>query len=75
MKIGEKKEQRETEEGTIKIWDEQRVEEYRRRLEKVRFEEQDVEKMTVELKEIIGKATTKKEIIVKGAKGTGKKNE
>jgi hypothetical protein len=31
--------------------------------------------MTVELKEIIGKATTKKEIIVKGAKGTGKKNE
>jgi hypothetical protein len=34
MKIGEKKEQRETEEGTIKIWDEQRVEEYRRRLEK-----------------------------------------
>jgi hypothetical protein len=46
-----------------------------RRLGKVRFEEQDVEKMAVELKEVIEKATPKKKIIVKGAKGTGKKNE
>jgi hypothetical protein len=37
------------------------VEEDRRRLEKVRFEEQDVE-MAVELKEVIEKATTKKEV-------------
>jgi hypothetical protein len=58
---------------TIKIWDEQGVEEYRRRLEKVRFEEQDVEKMAVELEEVIEKATTKKEILIRGGKGTGKK--
>jgi hypothetical protein len=31
--------------------------------------------MAVELKEVIEKATTKKEVIIKGAKGTGKKNE
>jgi hypothetical protein len=31
--------------------------------------------MAVELKEVIEKATTKKEITVKGAKGTGRKNE
>jgi hypothetical protein len=55
---------------TIKIWDYQGVEEDRRRPGKAIFEEQDVEKMAVELKE-----TTKKEVIVKGAKGTGKKNE
>jgi hypothetical protein len=42
---------------------------------KVRFEEQDVEKMVVELKEVIEKATTKKKILVKGAKGTRRKNE
>jgi hypothetical protein len=59
----------------IKIWDEQGVEQYRRRLEKARFEEQHVEKMVVELKEAIEKATTKKEIIVKEAKGVGRKNE
>jgi 5-methylcytosine-specific restriction endonuclease McrBC GTP-binding regulatory subunit McrB len=41
----------------------------------VRFEEQDVEKMAVELKEVIEKATTKKKTIVKGAKGTGRKIE
>ncbi|KAH0820427.1 hypothetical protein GEV33_002364 [Tenebrio molitor] len=69
---------RETEEQkkvTIKIWDDQRVEEDMRRLEKARFEEQEVEKMAVELKEVIEKATTKKQVIVKGAKGTRKKNE
>jgi hypothetical protein len=32
-------------------------------------------KIAIELKEVIEKATTKMEIIVKGAKGTGKKNE
>jgi hypothetical protein len=58
-----------------KISDDQGVEEYRRRLEKARFEEQEVEKMTVERKEVIEKATTKKEVLVKGAKGTRKKNE
>jgi hypothetical protein len=41
---------------TIKIGDEQELEEYRTRLEKVRFEEHDVEKMAVELKEVIKKA-------------------
>jgi hypothetical protein len=46
----------------VKIWDDQEVEEDRRRLEKARFEEQEVEKMAVELKEVIEKATTKKEI-------------
>jgi hypothetical protein len=60
---------------TIKVWDEQEVEEYRRRLEKVAFEEQDVEKMATELKEVMEKATTKKEVTVSGTKGTGKKNE
>jgi hypothetical protein len=59
---------------TIKMWDDQGLEEDRRRTEKARFEEQDVEKMAVELKEVIEKATTKKEVIIKGAKGTGKKN-
>jgi hypothetical protein len=54
---------------TIKIWDDQGVEEYRRRLEKTRFEEQEVEKMAVELKE----ARTKKDVIVNGAKGTRKR--
>jgi hypothetical protein len=46
------------------------VEEDMRRLEKARFEEQEVE-----LKEVIEKAATKNEVIVKGAKGTRKKNE
>jgi hypothetical protein len=40
---------------TIKIWDDQGVEEDRRRLEKARFEEQEVEKMAVELKEVMKK--------------------
>jgi hypothetical protein len=31
--------------------------------------------MVVELKEVIEKATTKKKILVKGAKGTRRKNE
>jgi hypothetical protein len=31
--------------------------------------------MAIELKEVIEKATTKKDIIVKGAKGTGRKND
>jgi hypothetical protein len=31
--------------------------------------------MELELKEVIEKATTKKEILVKGAKGTKRKNE
>jgi hypothetical protein len=31
--------------------------------------------MAVELKKVIEKATTKKEIIIKGAKATGRKNE
>ncbi|KAH0812146.1 hypothetical protein GEV33_010644 [Tenebrio molitor] len=52
-----------------------RKENQERRLEKARFEEQHVEKVVVELKEAIEKATTKKEIIVKEAKGVGRKNE
>jgi hypothetical protein len=50
---------------TIKVWVEQGVEEYRRRLEKATFQEQDVEK----------KATTKKEVTVRETKGAGRKNE
>jgi hypothetical protein len=42
---------------TIKVWDEQGVKEYRRRLEKATFEEQEVEKMAAELKEVVEKAT------------------
>jgi hypothetical protein len=45
---------------TIKIWDDQGVEEHRRRLDKARFVEQEVEKMSVELKEVIEKATKRK---------------
>jgi hypothetical protein len=45
---------------TIKIWDDQGVEEDRRRLDKARFVEQEVEKMSVELKEVIEKATKRK---------------
>jgi hypothetical protein len=56
------------------MWDDHGLEEDRRRPEKARFEKQYVEKMAVELKEVIEKATTKKEVIIKGAKGTGKKN-
>jgi hypothetical protein len=40
---------------TIKILDDQGVEEDRRRLEKTRFEEKEVEKMAVELKEVMKK--------------------
>jgi hypothetical protein len=57
MKKGEKERANEEQKKvTIKIWDEQGVEEYRRRLEK----EQNVEKMAVELKEVIEKATIKR---------------
>jgi hypothetical protein len=59
---------------TVKVWDEQGVKEYRRRLEEATFEEQEVEKMVAELKEVIKKATKKKEVIVRGSKGAGKKN-
>jgi hypothetical protein len=59
---------------TIKLWDEQGVEEYRRSLKKATFEEQDVEKMTTELKEVTEKATTKKEVTVRGSKGARWKN-
>jgi hypothetical protein len=45
---------------TIKIWDDQGVEEDSRRLDKARFVEQEVEKMSVELKEVIEKATKRK---------------
>jgi hypothetical protein len=48
----------------------ERVEERRMRLEKVRFEEQDVKKLAVELKEVIEKAITKKKITARVAKGT-----
>jgi hypothetical protein len=54
---------------TIKVWDEQRVEEYRRSLEKATFEEKEVGKMPAELRELIEKATTKKEVTIKGSKG------
>jgi hypothetical protein len=37
--------------------------------EKARFEEQDVEKMAAELKEVIEKATPKKQVTVRGSKG------
>jgi hypothetical protein len=58
------------------LWFEgQGVEEYRRRLEIDRFEEPEVEKIAAQLKEVIEKATTKQEIIVKGVKGKGRKNE
>jgi hypothetical protein len=61
---------------TIKIWDDQGVEEDRTRLEKSQIRRAGCrEKMAIELKEVIEKATTKKDIIVKGAKGTGRKNE
>jgi hypothetical protein len=39
------------------VWDEQGVKEYRRRLEEATFEEQEVEKMAAELKEVVEKAT------------------
>jgi hypothetical protein len=55
-----KKAEKEQRKVTIKIWDDQVVEEDRRRLEKARFEEQEVEKMAVELKEVIAKATNDK---------------
>jgi hypothetical protein len=68
--MGKGRETEEQKKVTIKIWDDQRLEEDMRRLEKARFEEQEVEKMAVELKEVIEKATTNE-----GAKGTRKKNE
>jgi hypothetical protein len=43
---------------TIKIWDDQGVENYRRKLEKAIFKDQEVEKMAVELTQGIEKATT-----------------
>jgi hypothetical protein len=55
----------------MKVWHEQRVEEYRRRLEKAIFEEQDVEKIAAELKEVIEKATTKKEVTVRAGRTMG----
>jgi hypothetical protein len=58
----------------IKVWDEQGVEEYRRRLEKATFEEQELEEMAAKLKEVIEKATTKKKETVRGSKGAGRKN-
>jgi hypothetical protein len=48
------------------------VEEHRRRLEKARFEEPEVENWK---KYVTENATTKQEIIVKGVKGKGRKNE
>jgi hypothetical protein len=59
---------------TIKVWDEQGVKEYRRRLEEATFKEQEIEKMVAELKEVIEKAMKEKEVIVRGSKGAGKKN-
>jgi hypothetical protein len=59
---------------TVKVWDEQGVKEYRRRLEEATFKEQEIEKMVAELKEVIQKATKKKEVIVRISKGAGKKN-
>jgi imidazolonepropionase-like amidohydrolase len=35
----------------VKVWDEQGVKEYRRRLEEATFKEQEIEKMVAELKE------------------------
>jgi hypothetical protein len=58
----------------VKVWDEQGVKEYRRRLEEATFKEQEIEKMVAELKEVIEKVTKKKEVIVRGSKGAGKKN-
>jgi hypothetical protein len=59
---------------TVKVWDEQGVKEYRRRLEEATFKEQEIEKMVAELKEVIQKATKEKEVIVRISKGAGKKN-
>jgi hypothetical protein len=71
----EKGETREEEKKVIvKVWSEQGVKEYRRRLEEATFKEQEIEKMVTELKEVIEKATKKKEVIARGAKGAGKKN-
>jgi hypothetical protein len=71
----EKGEMREEEKKVIvKVWSEHGVKEYRRRLEEATFKEQEIEKMVTELKEVIEKATKKKEVIVRGAKGAGKKN-
>jgi hypothetical protein len=58
----------------VKVWNEHGVKEYRRRLEEATFKEQEIEKMVAELKEVIEKATKKKEVIVRGSKGAGKKN-
>jgi rubrerythrin len=71
---GQEKAREEQKKVIIKVWDEQRVEEYSRRLETATFVEQDVEKMAAELKEVIEKATTKKEVTVRGTKGAGRKN-
>jgi hypothetical protein len=58
----------------VKVWNEHGVKEYRRRLEEATFKEQEIEKMVAELKEVIEKATKKKEVIVRGSEGAGKKN-
>jgi hypothetical protein len=71
---GQGKAREEQKKVIIKVWDEQRVEEYSGRLETATFVEQDVEKMAAELKEVIEKATTKKEVTVRGTKGAGRKN-
>jgi hypothetical protein len=71
----EKGEMREEEKKVIvKVWSEHGVREYRRRLEEATFKEQEIEKMVTELKKVIEKATKKKEVIGRGAKGAGKKN-
>jgi hypothetical protein len=70
----EKGEMKEEKKVIVKVWSEQGVREYRRRLEEATFKEQEIEKMVTELKEVIEKATKKKEVIVRGAKGAGKKN-
>jgi hypothetical protein len=58
----------------VKVWNEHGVKEYRRRLEEATFKELEIEKMVAELKEVIEKATKKKEVIIRGSKGAGKKN-
>jgi hypothetical protein len=61
----EKEQQRkEQKKVTIKVWEVQGVEEYRRRLEKATFKEQYVEKMEAELKEVIEKKGRKEKWLV-----------
>jgi hypothetical protein len=44
------------------------------KLQKTIFKEKHVEKMEAELKELIEKAATKKDVTVRGSKGAGRKN-